>query len=77
MQYEAKTSDEYIAGLPEDRKIAISALRKVINDNLPKGLRKRWATAIWDGSCQKRPIRRATIATRRAFYPHRFPEALP
>ena len=40
MQYEAKTPDEYIAGLPEDRKLAISALRKVINDNLPKGFKE-------------------------------------
>ncbi|CAN5196595.1 DUF1801 domain-containing protein [soil metagenome] len=40
MQYEAKTPDEYIAGLPEGRRLAISALRKVINDNLPKGFRE-------------------------------------
>ena len=40
MQYDAKTPDEYIAGLPEDRKVAISALRKVINDNLPKGFKE-------------------------------------
>ncbi len=37
MQYDAKTPDEYIAGLPEDRQQAMSALRKVINDNLPEG----------------------------------------
>jgi len=40
MQYDAKTPDEYIAGLPEDRKAALSALRKVINDNLPKGFKE-------------------------------------
>lgn len=40
MQYDAKTPDEYIAGLPEDRKLAISALRKVIKDNLPKGFKE-------------------------------------
>lgn len=40
MQYDAKTPDEYIASLPEDRKPAISALRKVINDNLPKGFKE-------------------------------------
>lgn len=40
MQYDAKTPDEYIAGLPEDRKVAISALRKVINDNLPAGFKE-------------------------------------
>ena len=37
MQSNATTPDDYIAGLPEDRRDAISALRKVINDNLPKG----------------------------------------
>lgn len=40
MQYDAKTPDEYIAGLPEDRKLAMSKLRKVIKDNLPKGFKE-------------------------------------
>jgi hypothetical protein len=40
MQYDAKTPDEYIAGLPEDRRAAVIALRKVINDNLPKGFQE-------------------------------------
>ncbi len=33
----AKNFDEYLAGLPEDRKAAIAQLRKVILKNLPKG----------------------------------------
>lgn len=33
----AKTPDQYIASLPEERKKAISELRKVIRKNLPKG----------------------------------------
>lgn len=37
MQYEAKTPDEYIDAIPEERKEAMSMLRKVIKDNLPKG----------------------------------------
>ena len=41
MQYEAKTPDEYIAGLPEDRRAALSALREVINDNLPPGFEEQ------------------------------------
>ncbi|MBK8303418.1 MAG: DUF1801 domain-containing protein [Chloracidobacterium sp.] len=40
MQYDAKTPDEYIAGLPEDRKLALTALRKVINENLPDGFKE-------------------------------------
>jgi hypothetical protein len=37
MKSTAKTVDEYVKGLPEDRRKAISALRKVILDNLPEG----------------------------------------
>jgi hypothetical protein len=37
MQIKAKTPDEYIDNIPEDRKEAIKALRKTILDNLPKG----------------------------------------
>src|SRR4051812_24764133 len=33
----ASTVAEYIAGLPADRRAAISAARKTINENLPKG----------------------------------------
>ena len=40
MQSTAQTPDEYIAGLPDDRKIAISAIRKVVNDNLPAGYKE-------------------------------------
>ncbi len=40
MQSTATTPDEYIAGLLEDRKLAISTLRKVINENLPKGFKE-------------------------------------
>lgn len=37
MKSSAKTVDEYLQALPEDRRAAISAVRKVILDNLPKG----------------------------------------
>ncbi len=37
MTIDAKTPDEYIAKLPEDRKEAVSKLRKTIQDNLPEG----------------------------------------
>ena len=33
----ASTVAEYLAALPADRRAAISAVRKVINDNLPDG----------------------------------------
>ncbi len=37
MQSKAKTIDQYIDELPDDRKKAISELRKTIKKNLPKG----------------------------------------
>jgi uncharacterized protein YdhG (YjbR/CyaY superfamily) len=40
MQSKAATVEEYIASLPEDRKHAISELRKAIKKNLPKGFKE-------------------------------------
>lgn len=37
MQYEAKTVDDYISQIPEDRKDPINKLRQVILENIPKG----------------------------------------
>ena len=37
MTIDAKTPDEYIAKLPEDRKLTVSKLRETIKSNLPKG----------------------------------------
>ncbi|MCK0160909.1 DUF1801 domain-containing protein [Allomuricauda sp. F6463D] len=37
MTIDAKTPDEYIDNLPEDRKLAVSRLRETIKNNLPKG----------------------------------------
>ena len=37
MQSQAKTPNEYFDALPEDRRAAMMALRKVIAKNLPKG----------------------------------------
>lgn len=37
MQATAKTADEYIASLPEDRKEAMSKLRTIFLKNLPEG----------------------------------------
>ena len=40
MQSKASSPDEYVDSLSEDRKGAISTLRKVINDNLPAGFKE-------------------------------------
>lgn len=37
MAGESKTPDEYIASLPEDRQVAVKAVRDVVRDNLPPG----------------------------------------
>lgn len=37
MQYKANTPEDYIDQVPEERKSALRKLRKIINDNLPKG----------------------------------------
>lgn len=37
MTIDAKTPDEYISKLPEDRKKAVSKLRETVKSNLPKG----------------------------------------
>jgi len=40
MQSKAATVEQYIAELPEDRKQAVTELRKVIKKNLPKGFKE-------------------------------------
>jgi len=40
MQSNATTPDEYLASLPEDRKAAITKLRKIIRKNLPAGFKE-------------------------------------
>ncbi|WP_459210523.1 DUF1801 domain-containing protein [Aquimarina rhabdastrellae] len=40
MTSDAKTPDEYISNLPDDRKEPMQALRKVILENLPQGFQE-------------------------------------
>lgn len=40
MKYDAKTPEDYIKQVPEDRQDALKKLRKTINDNLPKGFKE-------------------------------------
>ena len=39
------TPEAYIASLPEDRKTAMTAIRKAINKNIPKGFEERICSA--------------------------------
>jgi hypothetical protein len=41
MQSKATTPDEYIAGLPEDRKAVIADIRAAINKNIPAGFKEQ------------------------------------
>ncbi|MDA0178183.1 MULTISPECIES: DUF1801 domain-containing protein [Mesoflavibacter] len=40
MTYDAKTPEDYISQVPEERQDALKKLRKTINDNLPKGFKE-------------------------------------
>ena len=40
MTYDAKTPEDYIKQVPEDRQDALKKLRKTINDNLPNGFKE-------------------------------------
>ncbi len=40
MQSKAASVDEYLQELPDDRRIAMEKLRKVVIDNIPKGFRE-------------------------------------
>ncbi|MBC8326259.1 MAG: DUF1801 domain-containing protein [Verrucomicrobia subdivision 3 bacterium] len=83
MQSKAKTVKQYFAELPPDRRKAMSALRAVINKNLPKGFKEgmQWGMPAWyvplsaypDGyHCQPdEPLPFAAIASQKqhmAFY---------
>ena len=46
MQSNSKTPKEYVATLPEDRKIAIEKLRKTIVSNLPEGFHEEMSYII-------------------------------
>jgi uncharacterized protein YdhG (YjbR/CyaY superfamily) len=50
MQSKALTPDQYIDVLPEDRKEAVSKLRKIIKKNLPKGFKEGMGYGMmgWD-----------------------------
>lgn len=47
------TVDEYLAQLPEDRRAVVSAVRRMVKRNLPKGLQER---ANWGHICYEVPL---------------------
>jgi hypothetical protein len=60
MQSKAKTVRQYLAELPQDRRKAISAVRDVIRENLPKGYEAaRQPTTAMRKTAKKRSAKRA------------------
>jgi hypothetical protein len=50
-----KTVAEYLAGLPEERRSAMEAVRKLVRRNLPPGYRE---TLAWGGITYEVPLER-------------------
>ena len=57
MQSDAATVEEYLAGLPEDRRAAISRVRDVINAHLPEGYVEQmdWGMISWIVPLETKP----------------------
>ena len=74
MQSDAKTVEEYIADLPDDRKNAISIVRKTILDNLPDGYEEvmNWGMITYQvpletypDTYNKKPLMYAALASQK------------
>lgn len=50
MQSRAATVEEYLGELPDDRRAAVSAVRDVVNENLPEGYVETmdWGVIAWN-----------------------------
>jgi uncharacterized protein DUF1801 len=57
MQSKARTVAAYIAGLPEDRRPAVKALRTLLNRRVPKGYREsmQWGAITWSIPLERFP----------------------
>ena len=73
----AKTVAEYLRELPDDDRKVISAVRKVVNDNLPKGYEERmaWGMITWEvpmsvsgPTYNKKPLVVAALAAQKNYY---------
>lgn len=74
MQSSAKSVQEYLASLPEDRKEAISKVRDVILENLPKGIEETMGYGmisyevplhIYADTYNKKPLMFAALASQK------------
>jgi len=74
MQSDAATVEEYLDALPEDRRAAIAAVRKVIRANLPEGYEEamNWGMiayqvplATYPDTYNKQPLMYAALASQK------------
>jgi hypothetical protein len=73
----AATVDEYLQELPEDRRVVMSAVRKVILKNLPKGYREsmNWGMISYEiplerypTTYNKQPLAYVALAAQKSYY---------
>ena len=76
MRSEANTVDGYLKGLPEERRKAISAVRKVILKNLPKGFEESMnygmisyqvPLTVYPNTYNKQPLMIAALASQKNY----------
>ena len=74
MQSDAKTVSQYLASLPEERREALQAVRRVILDNLPDGIEEviNWGMItyqvpleIYPDTYNKKPLMYAALASQK------------
>ena len=73
----AATVDEYVAALPEDRRAVITAVRTVVQKNLPEGYREtiNWGMIAYEvpldrypGTYNKQPLSYAALAAQKGHF---------
>jgi hypothetical protein len=73
----ATTVEEYLRELGDDERKVISAIRKLVNDNLPKGYEERmnWGMIVWEipmsvsgPTYNKKPLGAMALAAQKNYY---------
>ena len=73
----AKTVDEYLAELPEDRRVVVSAVRDLVNRHVPAGYVEtmNWGMVCWEiplsrypTTYNKQPLSYVALAAQKQYY---------
>ena len=73
----AKTVDEYLAELPEERRVVMSAVRDLVNRHLPAGYAEKmnWGMVCWEiplsrypTTYNKQPLSYVALAAQKQYY---------